>query len=180
MVRLMLIWLSVVVLIVCAVYIVPTVRFIVKRAKFTVKLRAALKKTGSRMRKTGASFGRRTSFYIETEDTLYSVVLFRCFYKTMLYFDKRGTMQVRRMGARRLLPFKAWYNVATGDFDFRYGFDKLPTECRLKRLVRVLLLNPAAKSVTVASRYGEAFTDSGEEIDSFVILSGSYFIEQLR
>lgn len=162
-------------------YLPPTVRFVAKRTAFAVKILKALKSSGCK--KYGRIFfvsRKRTAFYVETDENLFSVILFPCFYKnTMLHFNLKGNLRVMHLGVRRIFPFGGYYDLPL-NMDFRFKYDTLPTSCKEKPLIPVLLFNPVPSDITVPGKDNyPVFIGSGEYVDKFCIMDGRYFADQI-
>ena len=164
-----------------ALYLFPTVRLLSKDIILSCKLRRLVREKNYKKYGSCLPASRfRTSFYIETEDTLYSVIVFRDFYKYMLFFDLKGNVQVRRIGARRLIPFRPFYSVDISHPDFFYKSELLPASSANKRLIPILLLNPSPSGINIPSPFKtEVSIGAGEFIDDFYVSNRSYFLKLL-
>ncbi len=116
----------------------------------------------------------------ETDENLFSVILFPCFYKnTMLHFNLKGNLRVMHLGVRRIFPFGGYYDLPL-NMDFRFKYDTLPTSCKEKPLIPVLLFNPVPSDITVPGKDNyPVFIGSGEYVDKFCIMDGRYFADQI-
>lgn len=188
-------------------YAVPSLRYIIKRASLIVRLNKTVKKLNiKKYGKTRILSRKYKPYFIETEDLIYSIILFPCFFKSMLFFNFNGSMQVRRIGARRYIPIKPYYDIFLSEFDFLYEYEKLPESCRTKKTIRILLLNPAPIDVHIPfnknpysinkknikvnpspmsgmipyDRYGERSTGDGEFIEGFFIVGANSFFKQIK
>lgn len=200
-------WLYLIILsiIIVFTYGFPTVRYFAKRISFIIKVKQALKESDLKIYGRIPLFSaKRKTFFIEKENELYSVIVFPCFFKTMLFFNLNGSMQVRCIGVRRYVPFRSYYEVSLDDFNFEAGYNELPEECHSKAFVPILLFNPVPVdiriplnrklvSVTVKNiqpqnpmngwihfRHGERSTSDGEFIEKFFICGGECFIKQIK
>lgn len=187
-----------------SIYAIPVLRYTYKRFSLIIRLNNTLKNLNlKKYGKVKFIFGKYRPFFIETYDTVYSIILFPCFFKTMLFFNFNGSMQVRRIGVRRYFPIKSYYNVPISIFDFDYHYDSLPKSCRDKKLVPILLLNPAPVDVHIPLNKkacnidcknikadpmtgwipfgrGERSTGDGELIEGFFIVGANSFLKQIK
>lgn len=163
---------------------IPTSKYLSNRLDFVVLLIVKLKR--KKYNKYGSLFFRsykRTSFYVETQDRIYSVIQLCRFYKYMLFFDRRGTAQIRHIGARRLIPYKAFYNIDVSNLDFSYGIDSLPSTAHEKPIIPILLMVPAPVCINIPYQYShkwEVETGNGEFIENFYISDSTFFLKLLN
>ena len=175
---------KIIIIIFFLIYVIPTSKYIIKRLAFVVLLIVKLKR--KKYNKYGSLFFRsykRTSFYVETQDRIYSVIQLCRFYKYMLFFDRRGTAQIRYMGARRLIPYKVFYNIDVSNLDFLHGLDSLPSTAREKPIIPILLMVPAPVGINIPYQYShkrEVSTGNGEFIENFYISDSSFFLKLLN
>lgn len=163
-------------------------RLFCKRVSMASKLRRACKANGSELIPThalwmfGGRRGENCDFYIVGARTVYAVKLFPVnFYHTELHFTDDGKYFIRRYvafaaGMLGMEPNDSRRRSIYA-YDFKYKFQG---EWYMKKVCRVLLVNPTPYEIRFDARDGSRILGAGDTADNMRIYTVSKLIARLE
>jgi hypothetical protein len=166
----------------------PYVRWFIKRVVFSFKLKRFCKKNGIKIHKNspfwvfGITKRTKCDFYVETNDTVYSVKLTENVIRkghlsiidaTHFTFTNYRFLFIPYIGYWRQAKHKNF-----PEYDFHYRFKD---EFYIKTVIPMMLMLPIPAQITFYDNKSRVSLYNGALIyDSFVFYSGSGFFEMLK